>query len=219
MEIPIVKGELRKAAGSRAASRLRRAGKLPAVVYGHRLEPEAVVLDYHDVELQLRRGTHVINLDMGGKQQPCLLKDAQYDHLGMKLLHLDLTRVSLTEKVKVRVPIELRGHAKGTAEGGVLHSEIVELEVECSALEIPETIRIDISGLGLNQVMYVKDLKLDPNLKVLTDAESVVVTVREQLAPEEPVAAEAAAPTEAAAAEPEVIAKGKAEEEEGKAEA
>ena len=219
MEIPTLKGEPRKAAGSRAASRLRRAGKLPAIIYGHKQDPEAVILDYHDVELQLRHGTHVVNLDMSGKLQPCLFKDAQYDHLGSKLLHVDLTRVSLTEKVKVRIPLELRGQAKGVADGGVLHQEIVELEVECPALQIPDVIRVDVSGLELNQVMYVKDLKLDPSLRVIRDVESVVATVREQLAPETPVAAQAAAPTEAAAAEPEVIVKGKAEEEEGKAEA
>lgn len=218
MEIPTLKGEPRKAAGSRAAWRLRQAGKLPAIVYGHRLDPEPVVLDYHDVEMQLRHGAHVVNLDLMGKVQPCLFKDAQYDHLGSKLLHVDLTRVSLTERVKVRIPLELRGHAKGVADGGVLHHEIVELEVECPALQIPDVIRVDISKVGLNEVMYVKDLTLDSNLKVLTDAESVVATVREPMAEEAVVAAEAAAPAETAAAEPEVIAKGKVEEEEGKAE-
>ncbi len=218
MEIPTLKGEPRKAAGSRAAWRLRRAGKLPAVVYGHKQDPEPVVLDYHDVELQLRHGTHVVNLDLMGKMQPCLFKDAQYDHLGLKLLHVDLTRVSLTEKVKVRIPLQLRGNPKGVAEGGVLHHEIVELEIECPALQIPDVIRVDVSGIGLNEVMYVKDLKLDPNLEVLTDEESVVATVREPMAEEAAVTAEAAAPAETAAAEPEVIAKGKAEEEEEKSE-
>jgi large subunit ribosomal protein L25 len=220
MEIPTLKGEPRKVAGSRAAARLRRAGKLPAIVYGHRIDPLAVTLDYHDVELQLRHGTHVVNLDLRGEVQPCLFKDAQYDHLGTKLVHVDLARVSLTERVKVRVPLMLRGQPKGTAEGGVLHQELAEVEVECPALHIPDAIRVDVSGLELNQVLYVKDMTAGENLTFLTDGEAVVATVREPMAQVEEVAA-AAAPTAeaaAAAAEPEVIAKGKAEEEEGKAE-
>jgi large subunit ribosomal protein L25 len=218
MEIPTVKGEVRKAAGSRAAARLRQVGKLPAVVYGHQVEPQPVTLDYHEVERHLRHGTHVVNLEVGERVQPCLFKDAQYDHLGLKLLHVDLTRVRLTERVKVRVPLEFRGHAKGVAEGGVLHHELAELEVECPAVQIPETIRVDVSGLGLNQVYYVRDLTLDAEVKALSEPDAAVATVRLPAAQVE--AAEAvAAPAEAAAGEPEVIAKGKAEEEEGKPEA
>ena len=221
MEIPTLKGEARKIAGSRAAARLRLAGKLPAIVYGHKIDPLAVTLDYHEVGLQLKHGTHVVNLDLSGQVQPCLFKDAQYDHLGAKLVHVDLARVSLTERVKVRVPVVLRGQPKGIAEGGVLHQETMEMEVECPALQIPDAIRVDVSGLELNQVLYVKELTLDPNLKVMTDVESVVATVREPTAKVEEVVAAAAPTPEAAAAagEPEVIAKGKGEEEEGKAEA
>lgn len=220
MEIPTLKGEPRKVAGSRAAARLRRAGKLPAIVYGHKLDPLPVALDCSDVESHLRRGTHVVNLDLQGQVQACLFKDAQYDYLGSKLVHVDLTRVSLTERVKVRVPLELRGQPKGLSEGGVLHQELVELEVECPAVQIPENIRVDVSGLELHQVLYVKDVKLEAGLKVLSDSESVVAMVREPSAKAE--AAPEAAPTEAAAAaaaEPEVITKGKGEEEAGPAEA
>jgi large subunit ribosomal protein L25 len=221
MEISTLKGETRKVAGSRAAARLRRAGKLPAIVYGHQIDPVPVTLDYHEVELQLRHGAHVVNLDVRGEVQPCLFKDVQYDHLGTKLVHVDLTRVSLTERVKVRVPLVLRGQPKGISEGGVLHQELAEAEVECPALQIPDAIRVDVSGLELNQVLYVKELTTEEGLTVLTDPESVVATVREPLAAVEEVAAAAAPTAEAAAgaAEPEVIAKGKAEEEEGKAEA
>ena len=220
MEIPTLKGESRKVAGSRAAARLRRAGKLPAIVYGHQIDPQAVTLDYHEVELQLRHGTHVVNLDLGGEVQPCLFKDAQYDYLGSTLVHVDLARVSLTERVKVRVQLILRGHPKGVGEGGILHQELAELELECPALQIPDAIRVDVSELGLNQVLYVKELKLDENIKVLNEQDAVVATVREPAAVVEEVPAAAVPTAEAAAgaAEPEVIAKGKAEEEEGKAE-
>jgi large subunit ribosomal protein L25 len=221
MEIPTLKGEARKVAGSRAAARLRRAGKLPAIVYGHQIDPQAVTLDYHEVESQLRHGTHVINLDLGGEAQPCLFKDAQYDYLGSTLVHVDLARVSLTERVKVHVQLILRGQPKGVGDGGVLHQELAELEIECPALQIPDAIRVDVSELALNQVLYVKELKLDENIKAMNEPEAVVATVREPAAQVEEVTAAAVPTAEAAAgtAEPEVIAKGKAEEEEGKGKA
>lgn len=214
MEIPTLKGEKRKAAGSRAAARLRRAGKVPAIVYGHKTDPLAVTVDRHDTSLLLRRGAHLVNLELEGGVQPCLFKEAQYDHLGTELVHLDLARVDLTERVKVHVQLELRGAPKGVAEGGVLTAVLKELEVECLVTDIPENIRVDVSGLVMDQVMYVKDLAVPSELKVLSDSEAVVAMVRkpqeEAPAPVAEVAAEAA---EGAAAEPEVIARGKVEAE------
>ncbi len=211
MEIPTIKAEPRKVAGSRATARLRNRGQLPAIVYGHKQDPEAVSLDYHAVDQHLQHGGHLVNLDLAGKVQPCLFKEAQYDHLGMQLLHIDLARVDLTERVKVHVPIELRGTPKGVAEGGLLRHELPELEVECLVTDIPEHIRVNVAELALHQVLYVKDLRLEGNLKAVTDPETVVATVR--LPQVEVVAPVAATPAEGAAAEPEVIAKGKIEEE------
>lgn len=209
MEIPTIKAETRKAAGSRAAARLRRAGKLPAVIYGHQEAPLAVALDNHEMAKHLSHGAHVLQLDLGGKNQPVLIKDAQYDHLGMALLHVDLTRVDLNEKVKVRVPLELRGTPKGVAEGGVLRQDLGDLEVECLATNIPEKVRIDVSDMALDAVLYVKDLKLDAGLAAAGDPDAVVATCRvPAVKTEEPTTA----PAEGASAEPEVIAKGKVEE-------
>jgi large subunit ribosomal protein L25 len=210
MEIPTIKGEARTAAGSRAAARLRRSGRLPAVVYGHRQEPQAVSLSAHDMEVHLQHGAHLLNLELAGQVQPCLIKEAQYDYLGSHLMHVDLARVDLNEKVKVRVTIELRGTPRGIAEGGVLRQELADLEVECLVSRIPERVRVDVSELGLHAVLYVKDLKLEEGLTAASDAESVVATVRP---PHVMAEAPVSAPAEAAAAEPEVIARGKAEEE------
>jgi large subunit ribosomal protein L25 len=210
MEIPAIKADSRNAAGSRAAARLRRSGKLPGVVYGHKQETVAVALDRHDMELHLEHGAHLLQVELGGKAQPCLIKDVQYDHLGSTPVHVDLARVDLNERVKVRVPIELRGHPKGVAEGGVLRQELSDLEVECLVARIPEKVRIDVSHLALHEVLYVKDLKLETGLKATRDPETVVATVRlPQVHVEAPVVG---APAEGAA-EPEVIAKGKVEEE------
>lgn len=210
MEIPTVKAETRKAAGSRAATRLRNSGKLPAILYGHKQNPEAVSLDRHDMQQHMEHGAHLLHLDMGGKTQPCLIKDAQYDYLGSTLVHIDLTRVDLNELVKVHVPLELRGTPKGIAEGGVLNQGMSDIEIECIVANIPDRVRIDISHLGLNSVLYVKDLKLDAGMTATNDPDSVVATVRPPQVQAE--TAVAAAPVEGAA-EPEVIAKGKIEEE------
>lgn len=211
MEIPTVKAETRKAAGSRAATRLRTSGKLPGIMYGHKQDPVAISLDRHDLEQHLSRGAHLLQVDMAGKSQPCLIKDAQYDYLGATLVHVDLARVDLNERVKVHVPIELRGTPKGISEGGVLNQELSDIEIECIVARIPEKVRVDVSHLALHSVLYVKELKLDAGMTAVSDPEKVVATVRPPQVHAE-AAVPGAAPAEGAA-EPEVIAKGKIEEE------
>lgn len=211
METPTLTGKQRKASGSRAAARLRRTGKLPGIVYGHKIDPEAVTLDSRDTATLLDRGTHLVNLDIEGKVQACLFKDAQYDHLGSTLIHVDLTRVDLSERVKVHVEVELRGTPKGIGEGGVLRSGLKELEVECMVSAIPEKIRVEIGDLELDQVLHVKDLKLEAGLTALSDSEAVIAMVRKPTVKAEETE-EAAAEAEAPSTEPEVIVKGKGEE-------
>jgi len=218
MEIPTLKAEPRQAAGSRAAARLRRDGKLPAVVYGHKQSSESISLVYRDVESHMEHGLHVIKLDMDGQVQPCQFKQAQYDYLGSTLVHVDLVRVNLTERVKVTVPLEFRGTPKGAAEGGQIRHEMTDIEIECVVSQIPELIRVDVSGLGVDETLHAKDIELPEGATTATDPEAAVAVVRLPAAAE----AEAEAPAEGAegaatAAEPEVIAKGKpAEESEGK---
>ncbi len=216
MEIPTLKVDQRKVAGTRAAARLRRTGKLPAIVYGHKIDPVPVTLDSHDVTKLLDHGAHVVNLELGGQLQACLFKDAQYDHLGAELIHLDLARVDLTERVKVRVEVELRGSPKGVADGGVLRAGLKEIEVECLVTNIPDKIRVEVGDLEKDQVLHVKDLKLESGLTALSDPEAVVAMVREPTvkAAEEEEAAAGAATTAAPGAEPEVITKGKEEDKE-----
>lgn len=209
MEIPTITVETRKASGSRAAARLRKQGKLPAIVYGHGEDPLPIVLDYHDVEQHLKHGLHVVNLNMGSKTQPCQFKDAQYDHLGIDLVHVDLVRVDLSERVRVTVPIDFRGTPAGVGEGGVFRHDLNEIEVECLVTAIPESIRVEVGGLGLNQVLHVKEIALPDGVNHVLDAEKIVAVVRLPSAAVET----AAAPAEAGPAEPEVIAKGKKDEE------
>ncbi|HWL92796.1 MAG TPA: 50S ribosomal protein L25 [Phycisphaerae bacterium] len=207
MEIPTLTIESRKAAGSRAATRLRKQGKLPAVVYGHGQDPAPIALNNHEVEQYLKRGLHVVNLKAGNDVQPCQFKDAQYDHLGISLVHVDLMRVDLAQRIKVTVPLEFRGTPKGQIEGGILRHEVSEIEVECLVANIPHSVRVDVSGMALDAVMHVKDVELPEGVAHVLDPEAVVAVVRLPAA----VAEVTAAPAEAGPAEPEVIGKGKQE--------
>lgn len=194
------RGEL----GTRANRRLRAAGLLPGVIYGHKEAVVPVTLPQKEVVKYLSRGAHLFDLHLDGKPQKVLVKEVQYDHLGIEVIHVDFARVSLDEKVKVTVGIELKGTPKGEEEGGVMQQMLVELEVECLVTDIPEIIRHNVAEMALNDVVHVSDLVLPPGVKVLGDPERIVVTVREVM---EEVAPEPAEGT----AEPEVIGRKPAE--------
>src|SRR5947209_6035985 len=130
--------------GTRAARRLRRQGLVPAVIYGHKEATAAVALSEEEVEKAIRHGVHVLDLQSDGKTQKVLISDVQWDHLGKQLLHVDFTRVAADERVVVTVPVEVRGLAPGIAAGGVLDQPIHSLALECLAVQIPESIRINV---------------------------------------------------------------------------
>lgn len=191
--------------GSRANKRLRDAGHLPGVVYGHKEAVVPVTLPKKELVTHLNRGAHLFELSLDGKSERVLVKDVQYDHLGLEVIHVDFARVSLDEKVEVVVPIELKGVPKGEADGGVLQQIVSELEVECVVTDIPDAVRHNVAEMALNDVLHVRDLKLPAGVKALQDGEVIVATVKA-------IAEEEAAPTaEAGTAEPEVIGR-KAEE-------
>jgi large subunit ribosomal protein L25 len=196
--------------GSRANKRLREAGFIPGVIYGHKEAVVPVTLPKKEVVGHLNHGAHVFDLSVEGKSEKVLVKEVQYDHLGIEVLHVDFARVNLDEKVEVTVPLELKGTPKGEADGGVLQQILSELDVECLVTEIPDVIRHVVTELALNDVLHIKDLKLPAGVKALQDEDLIVATVKE-------IIEEAAAPAagEEGSAEPEVI--GKKEEEEGAA--
>src|ERR1041384_3947584 len=202
-----VAAQVRNELGSRANKRLRDRGLLPGVVYGHKEAVIPVTLPKKEMVGYLSRGAHLFDLSLDGKSEKVLIKEVQYDHLGLDVLHVDLTRVSLDEKVEVTVPLELRGTPKGEADGGVLQQIIASLEVECVVTEIPDLIRHNVADMALNDVLHIKDLHLPPGVHCLQDGELIVATVKEvqELAPVEVVEAETAS-------EPEVIGR-KVEEE------
>ena len=198
--------------GSRANKRLRDAGMLPGVIYGHKEAVVPVTLPKKEVVGHLSHGTHLFEVGLEGKKETVLVKEVQYDHLGLEVMHVDFARVSLDEEVDVTVPLELKGEPKGEADGGVLQQIVSELEIECLVTEIPDAIRHNVSEMALNDVLHIKDLKLPPGVKALQDEDLIVATVKE-IVEEAPAAVEAAE----GAAEPEVIGRKPEEGEEGAA--
>ena len=203
-----VNAKQRKELGSRANKRLRDSGFVPGVVYGHKEAVIPVTLPKKELTSHIDHGTHLFDLALDGKSEKVLVKEVQYDHLGIEIIHVDFARVSLDEKVELTVPLELKGTPKGEAEGAVLQQIISELEIEFLVTDIPEAIRHNVSEMEKDSVLHIGDLKLPPGVRVLQDAELIVAMVREiqEVAPTEV--------TEAGAAEPEVIGRKPAEGEE-----
>ena len=199
--------------GSRANKRLRDAGMLPGVIYGHKEAVVPITLPRKETVNYLTHGAHVFDLSIDGKSEKVLVKEVQFDHLGIEILHVDFARVSLDEKVEVTVPLELKGTPKGEEEGGVLQQIVAELEIECLVTDIPSIIVHNVSEMKLDDVLHIKELKLPPGVKALQDEDLVVAQVKTI---EEEVAAPAGA--EEGAAEPEVIGRKPEEGEEAAAE-
>src|SRR4051812_26866697 len=198
--------------GSRANKRLRDSGFIPGVIYGHKEAVVPVTLPKKETVGHLAHGAHVFNLALDGKSETVLVKEVQYDHLGVEVIHVDFARVSLDEKVEVTVPLELKGDPKGEADGGVLQQIVAELEIECLVTEIPDAIRHNVSDMALNDVLHIKDLKFPTGVRPLQDEDLIVATVKEIVEEVAPAAA-----VEEGAAEPEVIGRKPEEGAEGEA--
>ena len=190
----------RSALGSRANKRLRDQGLVPGVIYGHKEAVVPVTLPKKELATHIERGAHLFDVALDGKSEKVLIKEVQYDHLGIELVHVDFARVSLDEKVEVTVPLELKGTPKGEADGGVLQQIMAELEVECLVTDIPDRITHNVSEMAIDDVLHIKDLKLPPGVRATQDEDQIVAAVRviEEEAPAEAAEAEGAA-------EPEVI--------------
>lgn len=205
---PII-AEIRAERGSRKSQDIRAAGKIPAIVYGHGEEPVSISLPGPQTESVIHSGAHVADVVINGKAQKVLIKDVQYDYLQVKIEHVDLLRIDEHQRVKVKVPLEFRGKPKGAKEGGILETQLTELELEVLAIAIPDLIRVNVEHLELNGIIHAKEVTLPAGVKLLNYPEQIVCqvrTVKEEVAVVEPGAV---------VAEPEVI--GKKKEEEGAA--
>ena len=221
--IPLA-GARRDRLGKGGARKARAAGQIPAVLYGHGETPIPVAIGTRDFEVALHRhagGNPIVNLALGGSEYTALIRDVQYDPVSHHILHLDFQHISLTETVEVKVALHFTGIAAGVKDGGgILEHILREVEVRCLPTAIPPSISVDVSHLNIGDSAHVRDLVV-PNVVILTDAGATIATVVPPTVMEEKPAEEAAVAE--AAAEPEVIARGKKDEEgegkeEGKAE-
>jgi large subunit ribosomal protein L25 len=223
LEQNTLEAQPREAGTKNHARRVRREGKIPAVVYGASKDAVPVSVDPRHVLRILRSDSgHNTIFDLaltGGEKTKAMIVDWQYEPIKGHLLHIDLKRIAMDRALRVNVPIVLQGVAEGVkTEGGILEQILREVEIECLPGDIPSHIDVDISHLTFGKVLRVSDLPHNPKLKFLSDANQPVAHVtsvkEEVVVTPEAVAAEAGA----VPAEPEVIKKGKAEtEEEGEA--
>jgi large subunit ribosomal protein L25 len=212
----IVEGAPRNTRGKNEARRLRVSGKVPATLYGAKGEALALAVNTKQVAAILRSETGhntLFQVDLGGKQEPAIVKDWQVDPITGNLLHVDLLRIAMDVRMKVKVPVHTFGEPSGVkVQGGVYEVVLREVEVECLPADIPTEFRADVSSLALNQSLRAGELPMDKaKIKLVTDPQSVISHVV-ALRVEEEKPAEAAVPG-TAPAEPEVIKKGKKEEE------
>lgn len=211
----------REATGKNANRRLRAAGDVPAVVYGAGQDPAAIQVPERKVLEILRTGSggntvFLLQLHGTDKKRHAMIRELQTDALTGEMIHIDFQRILMDQKIKVTVPIELHGEAEGVkTEGGFLDFVTRDIEVECLPGEIPQHVELDVSALHIGQHLEAGDLELPEGLELQTDEERVIVSVAVQKVVEEEEEEDEDLLLEAPTEEPEVIQRGKAEDEAG----
>jgi large subunit ribosomal protein L25 len=217
----VVSAQPREAGGKNVARRVRRDGKVPAVLYGAKKDAVSVSVDPKQIARILRSDTGhntIFDLQVGEERTKAMIVDWQYEPIKGALLHIDLKRIAMDKAIRVKVPIHLTGEAEGVKQqGGILDWVLREVEIECLPADIPSVIDADVSALVFGKVLRVSELPHGGKLKFITDQNQTVAHIT--TVKEEEVAAPAAEAVlgEAAPTEPEVIKKGKQETEEGAA--
>ncbi len=223
MEKVVLQAKPRTATG-RHVRALRRSGELPGVIYGHNVDPLVISMDAHEASKLLGRlsSSSIVTIALDGKEYPALVREKQMNYIKRNLIHVDFQAVSLTEKIRANVAIFLTGSSAAVKDfNALLINGLTQLEVEALPQDLPERVTVDISPLAkIGDAIHVKDIIVSDKVTVL-DAPDEMIVLATAPAKEEveevPVAEEAV--VEGEGAEPEVIEKGKKEEEEGEGEA
>jgi large subunit ribosomal protein L25 len=207
----IVEGAPRSLRGKNEARRLRVGGKVPATLYGGKGQAISLAVNTKQVTAILRSEmghNTLFQIDLGQSKEPVIVKDWQVDPVSGRLLHVDLLRIAMDVRMRIKVPVHTFGEPSGVkVQGGVYEIVLREVEVECLPADIPTEFKVDVSGLALNDSLRAGDLQFDNNkIKLLTDPVAVLAHVVALRVEEEKPAEVVAATTPA---EPEVIKKGK----------
>ena len=178
-EVPTIQAATRDRLGSRYSKRLRAAGRLPAVIYGHGSDPLSVHVDEKITVSALKRGLHVINLEIEGKgTETCLVKDLQFGFMGDDVIHMDLARVNLDEVVTVTVSFEFYGAPDAAKKSGVvIVNELNDIQLSCKVRDIPEHVRVDLTTMHAD-TFTAGDLKLPKGVTLAGDPHAVIVRVQ-----------------------------------------
>lgn len=201
-----------KRSKDKSAKVLRREGHLPAVLYGKHFPSTAILLNDHQANLVIPRlsSSTIVEIELDGEKHAALIRERQKDYLRNRLIHVDFQAVSMTEKIRAMVAINLEGVAPAVKDfNGVVVHNLTEVEVEATPRSLPEHFLVDISVLtDIGSSIHVKNLNVDPSVTILHDLEDTIVVVsatREEVVEEEVEEV----------AEPEVIERGKKDDEEG----
>lgn len=199
--------EPRSERGKNAVRALRRAGKIPAVVYGHGDETRALTLDAHELQKLLsstNASNTIIDLKIGGAGTQALIREVQYHPIRSQVLHVDLYQIHAGEKIHLVIPVRIHGTPVGVRdEGGVLQQVLHDLNVECLPRDIPEAVDVEVGELGIGDSIHVRDIEL-PKVKILNDPELTICSVTQPTVAALPEEAEAE-DTVGGSVEPEVI--------------
>ncbi len=205
----VVLSAIRRTVTGKKVGALRREGKLPAVLYGHKFESTPILLDLHEAMLKLTKLTasSLVTIELEGKQHAALVREKQKNYIKNSLLHVDFQVVSLKEKIRAKAMVELVGVSPAVKDfNGIVVSGMSEIEVESLPQDLPERIEVDISQLtAIGDAIHIRDIKLSDKVEILDNLDEMIVTItgaREEVVEE----------AEVGEAEPEVIERGKKEE-------
>ena len=201
--------ENRDQTGSLRMRRMRAAGKIPAVLYGHGQDNVNLSIDSRDVQRMIRDSAHIVTL-AGAVSESALVKEVQWDSFGSEVMHIDLARIDASESVEVSLSVELRGVAPGTRAGGIVRHQVHEAQIRCPANQLPDHIEVNINQLELEGSITAADLDIPDVAELLLDPATIIVSCDVPKTVAEPDADEEGA----TAAEPEVIGR-KEEDSEG----
>ena len=188
--------ESRTVSGTGAVGRLRRAGSIPAVVYGSKRENLNIQIDgktFTKIIAHSASDNILCNLDLGGTTQLALVQEVQHDHLKGGILHVDFHAISMDEEIHAEVPLEFVGAAVGVKAGGQLDLLVLHINVQCLPKDLPQKITVDVTPLQIGQSLHVREIKLPEGVTTRLDGGVVVALVEESKVVEETPAAAAAA--------------------------
>ena len=208
METLEIEVNARQPGSKHQARRLRREGKIPAVLYGPKVQPLALELNRKDFSNRVAglEGSHLVRMKSASTtlaDKVALVKEMQYHPITGDVIHADFYEVDLTARIEVSVPLHFVGKGAGVVRGGILQPIVREIQVECLPLDIPQYFDVDVSGLDIGDSVHIEDLPMPEGVTAVYDSNFALVTVATPTVEEEPTAAAAATPEAAAVASPE----------------